>query len=130
LFDSQHTCCGYESIHYFEIYYFFLVHIYIVFFMEGVTKPQTNKMVFFLYMKKIFVDGKFHTSTLCNAGIPIVFLGFPSDSLDSFWILWISNDSKSRESAVFLLFQSLHSIDYCSKLISIRLFNLAFHYQH
>jgi hypothetical protein len=32
---------------YFEIYHFFLVHIYNIFFMEGVTKPQTNKMVFF-----------------------------------------------------------------------------------
>ncbi len=64
---------------------------YIHCFLHGRSYKASNKWNgIFLYMKKIFVDGKFHTSTLCNAGIPIVFLGFPSGSLDFFWILWIS----------------------------------------
>ncbi len=71
-------------------YITFFSYIYTLF--SSWKELQSLKQIkwYFLYMKKIFVDGKFHTSTLCNAGIPIVFLGFPSGSLDFFWILWIS----------------------------------------
>ena len=40
-------------------------------------------------MKKILVDSISYTFTLCSAGIPIGFLGFPSDSMVSHWIFRI-----------------------------------------